>query len=312
MEEGPLPRHYVRFSAGLVLATLALLVVGAAVRVNGAGLACPDWPLCFGQVLPPMDMQVGFEFGHRLFAAVISVGFLYVAYLVYRTPVLWNGWIRKWTGMAALLLLAQVILGALTVWQLLAQWTVTTHLLVGNAFCVCVLVIALGMRDVGRDIQRPAVNSSIRIWGGLFLLGVLIQIGLGGLVSSNYAGLACETWPSCNGGEWFPTLSGTVGLQVMHRIGAYTVAILSLFALRLDRAHPLLWNLGRALMVLVCMQVCLGISNVWLHLPVELAILHSAFADGLLLLAAWINYEVWCSPLNALDTFSKPVSVGVS
>ena len=60
--------------AGLALLTLGLIVVGALVRAYDAGLACPDWPLCKGALVPGFDFKVAFEWGHRVFAAAISIG----------------------------------------------------------------------------------------------------------------------------------------------------------------------------------------------------------------------------------------------
>src|SRR5215510_3417443 len=113
--------------AGLAGATLALMVVGALVRAHGAGLSCPDWPLCFGQVLPVFDMRIALEWGHRVFAGSVSIGLVALSALLLRQPTL-----RRAHG-AALglvwgLLLVQVVLGGATVLLRLAPWTVTAHL----------------------------------------------------------------------------------------------------------------------------------------------------------------------------------------
>src|SRR5687768_5664887 len=99
-----------QLSLALVLATWALLVVGASVRVNGAGLACPDWPLCFGEVVPPIDLKVGFEFGHRVLAGLISLGFLALGVAIFRRRAeLGRAALGAW-GAAAVLLAVQIVL----------------------------------------------------------------------------------------------------------------------------------------------------------------------------------------------------------
>src|SRR5262245_18536756 len=103
----------------LVAATFVLIVLGALVRAHGAGLACPDWPLCFGRVLPPFDLRVGFEWPHRLVAGGVALGFAALAGSVLRRPAARRACAPFLAG-AALLLVIQIALGALTVLHLLA------------------------------------------------------------------------------------------------------------------------------------------------------------------------------------------------
>src|SRR5262245_49023267 len=75
------------FSA-LLAATWGLIVLGALVRAHEAGLACPDWPLCFGEFVPRFDLKVAFEVSHRVTAGAISVAFVALAALVLRRAAL--------------------------------------------------------------------------------------------------------------------------------------------------------------------------------------------------------------------------------
>ena len=106
-------------------ATYLLIVFGALVRANGAGLACPDWPLCFGEVIPEFDIKIAFEWGHRALAGSVGIVFVVLAGLVLRNPRL-----RAKLGLGllvtALLLAVQIVLGGLTVLESLAVWTVTS------------------------------------------------------------------------------------------------------------------------------------------------------------------------------------------
>jgi cytochrome c oxidase assembly protein subunit 15 len=274
-----------RLSAGffaLCAATFGLIVLGALVRAHGAGLACPDWPLCFGRVVPAFDLRVAFEWTHRAVAGGIALGFAGLAFATLRRPAA-RAASRGWLAVAALLLAAQIALGALTVWKLLAAWTVTSHLVIGNTFDASLLWIGLRLRRAAGAAPAPAVPATVRAWLAATIACLSLQLVLGGLVSSRYAGLACPEWPTCNGGVWFPSFGGTVGLHLLHRGNGYLLALLLGGSAWAARGHR---PLGRALGLAAALgaaQVVAGILNVRLGLPVEITGLHSALAAALVL-----------------------------
>ena len=263
--------------------TYVLVVLGALVRAHGAGLACPDWPLCFGEVIPRLDFKVAFEFGHRVLAGSVGILFALLAWRTLRAPQLALR-LRRGLAVTAALLALQVVLGGLTVLQLLASWTVTSHLVTGNAFALALVLLG---RRIG-ELSDPAASLNDRRATPLertttTAVGVLLvaQIVLGGLVSSSYAGLVCPDWPTCMNGEFFPTFSGIQGLHLLHRTVAYTLVASVLATALLTRAHP---PLSRWLLLasgLALGQVAVGIANVLLRLPVEITALHSALAAAL-------------------------------
>ncbi len=286
-----------RIAGALVVCTYGLIVFGAAVRVHGAGLACPDWPLCFGEVIPPIDFQVFMEFGHRVLAGLISLGFLgvLVTTLRRRAEV---GLLPVVLGIvAAVVLVIQVVLGGLTVLQLLAEWTVTSHLLSGNTFCMLLMLLAFALSESASPVARPAVGWGIRLVA--LGMGVLVplQLGLGGLVASSGAGLACGTWPTCDGTTWFPTFDGLVGFQLMHRVMAY--ALLAAAAGGAAMARGRTARPARLLFLLVLMQAGIGIANVLTRMPVEVTLAHSAGGAAVWLCMAWFNWEAWRAPVAA-------------
>lgn len=284
--------------AALAAVTYALVVLGALVRAHHAGLACPDWPLCFGQLVPEIDLRVGFEFGHRVLAGLVSLGFVAGAVGVIRSPAA-RARVGAWVVAAAVLLAVQIVLGGLTVLELLASWTVTSHLLTGNAFALAVALIAhrLWRRDAAEsaDAARPgaALRAVATLTGGV----LVAQLILGGLVSSTYSGLVCPDWPACDAGVWIPTWSGPQGVHVMHRLNAYLLVALVGVSFALARARGAAVRRTLALALLVGLaQVAVGVANVLLRLPVEVTGLHSALAAALCLVVGLTLHDVWAAP----------------
>ena len=167
---------------------------------------------------------------------------------------------------------------------MLAAWTVTSHLLTGNAFAATLLWIALDLKDAARgEPAPPAAGPTLRcaVATAALLLGV--QMLLGGLVASRYAGLACAAWPECGPDGWFPSFDGAVGLHLFHRWNA-VLLLAALAATRFaSRQSTALRRLASFALALACAQFGVGVANVLLELPVEVTGLHSALAAALVL-----------------------------
>lgn len=292
-----------RLGLATTLLMFGLIVVGALVRTTGSGLACPDWPLCEGRLIPRFEAHVLIEWFHRLLALVVSL-------MVFATAV-WvaaQGPVRaRLGGLAALtvgLLLAQVLLGALTVWKLLSPVVVSSHLAVALLLFSTLLALTLVARiaaQEGRDAGHPLVRPAGLLPTFAFATALAyVQCLLGGLVSSHHAGLACPDWPTC-GGQWFPPLEGGVGLQMMHRWGAYLLTIVLLVtAVRARRAPDAGVRAGgRMAAMLTFIQIILGVSSVLLGTPPWLSTLHLANAAAILAMLVTITCRTASLPAAA-------------
>ncbi|WJI24642.1 COX15/CtaA family protein [Thermosynechococcus sp. B0] len=262
--------------------TLFLMAVGSATRVMDAGLACPDWPLCFGTLVPQMDLQIFLEWFHRLLAT--SLGLMAIAFV--GLSVAWRQALPPWVPSAAAaalcLVIVQGILGGLTVTELLRFEIVTAHLGTGLLFFCLLAAITVGFapfRGTGsaRWLRIAAVIAALCVYG---------QSLLGGLVSSQWAVHQC-----LYGDRLCVVLNS-------HLIGAVpaTLSVLGvvIVAWRSPALASLLRQLSFSLLPVVALQVALGWSTLQLKLQVPaLTVAHQMIGATLLGVLVAISTLAW-------------------
>jgi heme a synthase len=257
----------------IAIATLLLMAVGSATRVMNAGLACPDWPLCYGQLVPTgqMNLQVFLEWFHRLDAALIGVSAIVLSGLSWWYRRVLPKWLPWAATFALFLIVFQGILGALTVTQLLRFDIVTAHLGTALLFFSTLIVIGTAL------LPYQGTGSADKLsWLGLTAaILVYLQSILGGLVGSRWA------LHQCFGG------SQLCNVMNAHILGVFppTIATLAVvwFVWRTPALHNNLKILAKAALGLVSLQIILGIATFKLHLQVEpLTITHQLVGASLL------------------------------
>jgi cytochrome c oxidase assembly protein subunit 15 len=298
---------YRRLVLATLLLTFCVIVVGAYVRLSDAGLGCPDWPLCYGQVTPGQHLgddalgRAWKEMAHRYLAG--GLGLLILA-------VFFSAWKRRQgpllAGSLLLVVLFQATLGMWTVTLLLRPAIVAAHLLGGMATLVLLLWLFLSL---GSHPSAPETRT-LRLPALVALLVVVMQIALGGWVSANYAALACPDLPLClgaamppmdfhsafhvfrelgqtSGGERLPAEALTA-IHWSHRMFAIVVVVAVGWAA--FRASPAMRTLAIAITVLLALQFSLGVANVVFSLPLALAAAHNAGAALLLASLVVLNF----------------------
>ncbi|MBU3738606.1 MAG: heme A synthase [Rhodoferax sp.] len=310
--------------------TFDLVMFGAFTRLTDSGLGCPDWPGCYGHASPigahaPIAQaqaalpsgpvthgKAWIEMVHRYLATGVGVLIIGLLVLAWRqrvagphpaadTPAPGLG-LPLFTLVWVCL---QGAFGALTVTWKLFPAIVTLHLLGGLMLLALLVWQAVGLSLAGPDAARPpALPSRWRALALLTTAALMVQVTLGGWVSTNYAVLACSDMPLCQG-RWWPEMDFAQGFQVWRELGLNTAGeVLTLAALTAIHfvhrwvalpvllllaalAHGLIrtpgWRrAGRSLAGLAALQLLTGLSNVVLGWPLLAAVLHTGGAAALL------------------------------
>ena len=261
-----------RLAQTLLVATLVLVAWGGTVTATNSGLACGDhWPACFevrraeaGEqveptMMPRMEGGVLIEHGHRALAATIGLGAIVLVLLAYRRRPVDRG-LRRTAVVALALVIAQGLLGALTVRLRLPAAVTTSHLAFSMAFTASLVVLIAGLRpSAGHAV---AVPPGTRRWG-LWAVGlVFVQLVLGGIVRHTGSAPVCTAqFPLCNGHLWPATLEQWI--HVTHRTMAFVVAgVVLLASVRAFRAQGAARRFAIGAVALVVVQIGVGIITV--------------------------------------------------
>jgi cytochrome c oxidase assembly protein subunit 15 len=305
---------------GVVLAFL-VVTIGAWVRLTDAGLGCPDWPGCYGQLIvpeasdssaaaayPDRPLEAGKawrEMIHRYLASTLGLICLTLAALAWRN--------RHAEGQPVKLPL--VLVGVVVFQGLLGMWTVTlllkpvivmAHLLGGLTTLSILFWLARG------PVPKVELSPAVRRLALVALAVVVAQISLGGWTSANYAALACPDFPTCQTRWWPPAADfgegfvlwrglgvdyeggvldnpARVAIHFTHRLGALVAALV---------VGALAWSLWRgsaargdaiAVAAALVAQLALGASIVIFGVPLAIAVAHNGMAAILLMTVLNVN-----------------------
>ena len=311
-----------RMARVAVVVTFIVIVLGAYVRLSHAGLGCPDWPGCYGELTWPVEsseieaansayperpVDIGKawkEMVHRYLAGFLVLLVVAINVLAWRNGTTARS--KALAGFILALILFQAALGMWTVTLKLKPIIVMAHLLGGLATFSLLLWLVFESSPHKPAGRRAYGRFRTGILVGLAVL--VLQLALGGWTSANYAALACPDFPACQGQAWpamnfrdgfvlwrevgvdyeggVLDLPSRTAIHMAHRIWALAVVtVLGLLAIGLLRNRTTRPG-GALLGALLLAQVTLGILNVWLFLPLPNAVAHNA--TGALLLAAMV------------------------
>ena len=277
-----------RRSSGLLLGLLAasivavffLITLGGVVRVTDSGLGCPDWPLCHGQIIPPLEFKTLIEYSHRLAASLTSILIVTTAAVTwwrYREskPVVWA------TTLAVGLLGVEVILGGITVLTELPPTIVTVHLATAETIFALLLLAIIWTRQ--RGVPKDGGNHPIYGWAIIAALVSFAVIMSGSYMVGRGAGTICPSWPLCDGGL-FPSLP-LEWVHMAHRllagIGGILIIWLAIKAWQWRRDSAAMGATGVVVGALVITQTVMGAANPWSGFAAWARAAHLSIATGL-------------------------------
>ena len=279
-------RLFPRRSAFPVVALAALIAavgqttLGGVVRVTGSGLGCPDWPLCHGKVIPPLEYHALIEYSHRLSATVVGFLVLALVFMAWRRYRYDRLVLATSTTALAVTLLAASLGGAAVLTEL-EWWSVMVHLGLAQVLVASIaLALVATASPPPRRPRREGRTMRFELSIGISLVGLLTLTLLGSYMVGRGYGASCATWPLCEG-KAFPT-STPFAVHMAHRYVAAFVGVLIawtvLQAWNRRKEEPVTAWLGVALAALFAAQVGLGAVTVWSSFASSLKAFHLTMA----------------------------------
>lgn len=321
--------YYSKVALTAVALTLVVIVLGAWVRLTDAGLGCPDWPGCYGELTWPKSedqvlaantrwaerpVETGKAIREMVHRYVAGILILLVSYLTI------SAWRRRSSDPSHPVALPSVILAWILCQAALGMWTVTlllkpaivlAHL--GGGMLTLGLLFWLYLKTRPQQSKPSLPERSLKWPVRVGLVVIVAQLMMGGWVSTNYAALACPDFPTCMG-QWWPEgdyeegfklwrgvgvdyeggvldQPARIAIHMAHRVGA--VVVVAFFAWLLWRLYAVrsLVRSAQILTALLVTQITLGILNVVLGLPLTIAVAHNGVAALLVMAMVYLGYR---------------------
>ena len=297
VKQGITSRRVAWLAASTLVTTVLLILVGSIVRVTGHGLGCPDWPLCYGQPIPPFVVGAWFEFTHRLVGLAASVQIVALG-LIGRQQYARNPWVRRPALASLILLVLQVPLGGLHVLLEIPPATGLVHTAFAMAIVGLIALMFAVLHPTTRALRQEGHSLAARPrfvkWASATAVLTYVLLLTGSLVTRTGASLACPAFPWC--GVTNVRWHWLIWIQMLHRYMAFTVAFFVLVTVYvlLRYAPSARWRrFGYLLIAVLATQFTLGMLNVWLRIPIWTRALHLTVGATLWVLVVILWTTLW-------------------
>ena len=278
-----------RFAVVTALATLLLIVAGGLVTSTESGLSVPDWPLSYGRLMPPMVGGVFYEHGHRMVATTVGALTVILAiWLSRREP---RAWVRRLGYAALATVVAQGVLGGLTVIFLLPTAVSVAHACLAQTFFCLIVAIAVVTSPRWRDGESSRGDAVTWI-GAVTVATIFVQLIIGAVMRHTKAGLAIPDFPLAFGRLIPPIKSFPVAVHFAHRLGALAIAagVLACVVQAFRAGRPGLKKMALTLAGVLAVQIALGALTVLSRKAVAVTTAH--VATGALLLGLALTFTL--------------------
>jgi heme a synthase len=280
------PRQFALISFAALVALTVIVLTGAAVRLSGSGLGCPDWPRCYGRIYPPLQAHALIEFSNRVVSGAVGVVVVVAALAAWRR----RPFRRDLMWLSLLLplgVVAQAVLGGYTVEAKLAPGYVMAH------FCLSMLILIAAAALAWRAREHaPAAEPADRqcVWAVRALLPlatIVVFAGTAATASGPHSGGATGQQIKRLHFEGSDTLSWTVHVHGALAFALGVSAVLVWVLLERRRANATVRRSISWLCALIALQGVIGTVQYDTHLPTELVWVHVAVASLSWLCVVW-------------------------
>ena len=292
---------FLKFLIGFsILDCVFQISLGGFVRVTGSGLGCPDWPLCYGKIIPPMNYHTLIEWGHRTSGALLGLLILLINIIVL-TQNRNNKFLTSTSLFSLILVIIVGGIGGAVVLTELEPSLRTLHLFLAQMIIFCLGLCYVSVNTHNLSLKNQIIFHKYSLMAGVIALTVLVSLLTGSYAVWKGAGTVCSSWPFCTTSSIIPE-SFLGWIHMIHRIASSLAGIVGLAFLYIflkKRFSTTVFFLSIFSLSMIFTQIILGALNPWTKFDVWIRVAHlgasSLLWGSVALLFSLISFKLFRS-----------------